>query len=467
MIKNTLNLAGIAVVLFSITQTTTPMNTFGSQAPINAQQMGQIFGASINHTLGNMDAVWAMQADIMNGTDPMEAAAKHMGAAAKHNIAIKQQKDQAEANVWSDKLLNDQKIALIDAQGAVDATKIKTAITTFITSFFTKQNFALMGGLSLATVGGYFGFRLAKERLSIYLDKPKLIRATSGRTLQEKLYNKIWPQVATDPLGINELVYAPEVKEHLMSYARATVNARSENLPYRNLLLYGEPGCGKTSFAMAFALELKKALQETSGRDVNWVLISGADFAKFKDGEDIVELQKVIDYINHSRGDTILIIDEIDALAGSRDGKDSSDRHKKIMAALLSETGTENKKFAIIGATNRRHALDTAMLDRMDEQVHIPRPGINEREKLLKLYIDKYIKPTLGDCGLTTSVIKTLAEKTENFSGRELSQLARALQAEISQQKNKRATPDMVNKILNRKLEQRFDSAQRKTVAAA
>ena len=45
----------------------------------------------------------------------------------------------------------------------------------------------------------------------------------------------------------------------------------------------------------------------------------------------------------------------------------------------------------LVIVSNRPDHLDSAINDRLDEMVHFPLPGLEEREKLLQLYYKLYV----------------------------------------------------------------------------
>ncbi|KAJ6776663.1 AAA-TYPE ATPASE FAMILY PROTEIN [Salix koriyanagi] len=87
--------------------------------------------------------------------------------------------------------------------------------------------------------------------------------------------------------------------------------------------------------------------------------------------------------------------------------------------------------------------------DRIDEVLEFPLPQTEERFKLLKLYLDKYIAQSgsrksgwlqnlfkrqpqkIEIKGLTDDIIKEAAERTEGFSGREIAKLMASVQAAV------------------------------------
>lgn len=68
-----------------------------------------------------------------------------------------------------------------------------------------------------------------------------------------------------------------------------------------------------------------------------------------------------------------------------------SEAQRSALNALLFRTGDQSKDIVLALATNRPGDLDSAVTDRIDEVLEFPLPGEEERFKLLKLYLDKYI----------------------------------------------------------------------------
>lgn len=126
-----------------------------------------------------------------------------------------------------------------------------------------------------------------------------------------------------------------------------------------------------------------------------------------------------------------------------------SEAQRSALNALLFRTGDQSKDIVLALATNRPGDLDSAVADRIDEVLEFPLPGEEERFKLLKLYLRKYIaeagerKPGLFSYlfqkqqkkieikGVTDDLIKEAASKTEGFSGREIAKLMASVQAAV------------------------------------
>lgn len=125
-----------------------------------------------------------------------------------------------------------------------------------------------------------------------------------------------------------------------------------------------------------------------------------------------------------------------------------SEAQRSALNALLFRTGDQSKDIVLALATNRPGDLDSAVADRIDEVLEFPLPGEEERLKLLKLYLDRYIvkagerkggvlgllKPQpqrIEIRGITDDVLREAAAKTDGFSGREIAKLMASVQAAV------------------------------------
>lgn len=131
-----------------------------------------------------------------------------------------------------------------------------------------------------------------------------------------------------------------------------------------------------------------------------------------------------------------------------RNSTHMSEAQRSALNAFLFRTGNQSRDVVLVLATNRPGDLDTAITDRIDEVIEFPHPGEEERFKLLKLYLNKYLvgegedkskwshlfkkntqKITIKD--VSDDVIREAAHKTEGFSGREIAKLMAGVQAAV------------------------------------
>ena len=178
--------------------------------------------------------------------------------------------------------------------------------------------------------------------------------------------------------------------------------------PPKGILLSGPPGCGKTLIAKAIANESK----------VNFISVKGPALISKYVGESEKGVREVFKKARQA-SPCIIFFDEIDALVPSRGGS-ASDSHvsERVLSQFLAELDgiEELKGVLILGATNRADMLDPAVMrtGRFDEHFEILAPEQKDREEIFAVHLKN--KPLVKKVD-----IKTLASKTEGFSGADIS----------------------------------------------
>lgn len=179
----------------------------------------------------------------------------------------------------------------------------------------------------------------------------------------------------------------------------------------KGIILYGEPGTGKTLLAKAVAGEA----------GVPFYAMSGSDFVQIYVGVGASRIRQLFKKAR-SHGKAVIFIDEIDAIGKKRDGSSNggSDERDQTLNALLTEMSGFNEKegIIVIAATNRLDMLDPALLrpGRFDRHIEVALPDVAAREKILSLHLKN--KP------IEDIDIKEWAKKTSMFSGAKLEHLA-------------------------------------------
>ncbi|KAJ0023192.1 hypothetical protein NQD34_003091 [Periophthalmus magnuspinnatus] len=291
---------------------------------------------------------------------------------------------------------------------------------------------ATVAGLTLLAVGVYSARNataVAGRYIEARLGKPSLVRETSRFTVAEAAKHpvKTARRLKSKPQDALEgVVLSPSLEERVRDIAIATRNTRQNHGLYRNILMYGPPGTGKTLFAKKLAMH--------SGMD--YAIMTGGDVAPMgRDG--VTAMHKVFDWANTSRRGLLLFVDEADAFLRKRSTEKISEDLRATLNAFLYRTGEQSNKFMLVLASNQPEQFDWAINDRIDEIVNFALPGPDERERLVRLYFDKYVlEPATGgrqrmklaqfDYGKKCSEI---AARTEGMSGREISKLGVAWQA--------------------------------------
>uniref|UniRef100_A0A2K5JWC8 AAA+ ATPase domain-containing protein n=1 Tax=Colobus angolensis palliatus TaxID=336983 RepID=A0A2K5JWC8_COLAP len=301
-------------------------------------------------------------------------------------------------------------------------------------AFLTDQKkvTATVLGLTLLAGGVYSaknGTAAAARFIEARLWKPSLVRETSRITVLEALQHpfQVSRRLLSRPQDALEgVVLSPSLEARVRDIAIATRNTKKNRSLYRNVLMYGPPGTGKTLFAKKLAVH--------SGMD--YAIMTGGDVAPMG-REGVTAMHKLFDWANTSRRGLLLFVDEADAFLRKRATEKISEDLRATLNAFLYRTGQHSSKFMLVLASNQPEQFDWAINDRIDVMVHFDLPRQEERERLVRMYFDKYVlKPaTEGKQRLKLAQFdygrkcSEIAQLSEGMSGREIAQLAVSWQA--------------------------------------
>ena len=211
------------------------------------------------------------------------------------------------------------------------------------------------------------------------------VQGGGGRVMQfakskAKLITKDMPKTTfADVAGCEEAIEElGEIKEFLQEPAK--FQAVGAKIP-KGVLLYGQPGTGKTLLARAVAGEA----------GVPFYSISGSDFVEMFVG---VGASRVRDLFEQAKENApaIVFIDEIDAVGrhrGAGMGGGHDEREQTLNQLLVEMDGFDVRGGVIlIAATNRPDILDPALLrpGRFDRQISVDAPDLHGREQILKVH---------------------------------------------------------------------------------
>ncbi|HZP51722.1 ATP-dependent zinc metalloprotease FtsH [Actinocrinis sp.] len=222
-----------------------------------------------------------------------------------------------------------------------------------------------------------------------------------------KMITKDTPKTTfADVAGVDEAIEElQEIKEFLESPAK--FQAIGAKIP-KGVLLYGQPGTGKTLLARAVAGEA----------GVPFFSISGSDFVEMFVG---VGASRVRDLFEQAKANApaIVFVDEIDAVGRHRGaglGGGHDEREQTLNQLLVEMDGFDVKGGVIlIAATNRPDILDPALLrpGRFDRQIAVDAPDLNGRQQILQVHAKG--KPLTPDVDLMA-----VARRTPGFTGADL-----------------------------------------------
>ncbi|PSS04546.1 ATPase family AAA domain-containing protein [Actinidia chinensis var. chinensis] len=388
---------------------------------------------------------------------------------------------EAEGRAHEAKLAEDvNRRMLVDRANAEREKWVAAINTTFdhigggLRAILTDQNklVVAVGGVTALAAGIYTtreGARVLWSYVDRILGQPSLIRESSrgkypwsglfSRSISSLSRNADKGSATNNGNGFGDVILNPSLQKRIQQLASATANTKSHQAPFRNMLFYGPPGTGKTMAA--------RELARKSGLD--YALMTGGDVAPLGP-QAVTKIHQLFDWAKKSKKGLLLFIDEADAFLCERNKTYMSEAQRSALNALLFRTGDQSKDIVLALATNRPGDLDSAVADRIDEVLEFPLPGEDERFKLLKLYLDKYIakagarKPGLFSHlfqkqqqkieikGLTDDVLREAAAKTEGFSGREIAKLMASVQAAVYGSENCLLDPNLFREVVDYKV---------------
>ncbi|KAM4593433.1 ATPase family gene 2 protein homolog B [Odontesthes bonariensis] len=266
--------------------------------------------------------------------------------------------------------------------------------------------------------------------------RPSCLRSSLGRT---ELSPVLWEHIG----GLDEIkIKLRQSIEWPMRYPEAFVRLGLRRP--RGVLLYGPPGCAKTTLVKAAATSSHCAFLSVSGADLYSPYVGDSEKA-------------LAQLFRQARACTpcILFLDEIDSLIGSRSNSQTPNSvQTRLLSVLLNEMdgiglktlerrGTEkvlqaeggqesrtqeeldcqevcNKDVMVVAATNRPDCLDSALLrpGRLDHIIYVPPPDQQARLAILKA-CTKTMPIDDGVC------LEELAAKSELYSGADLENLCK------------------------------------------
>jgi len=270
-----------------------------------------------------------------------------------------------------------------------------------------------------------------------FYDAMKEVEPSAIREVFVEVPDVKWEDVG----GLDDIKEAlKEAVEWPLKYAGLFRKANTN--PPKGIMLYGQPGTGKTYLAKAVASE--------SG--VNFISVKGPQIMSKYIGESEKGVRELFKKAKQA-APAILFLDEIDSLCPRRTSDSSgSNVTDRVISQFLTEMdGIEDLKgVVVLAATNRIDLIDPALLrsGRFDLMFELPAPDEKTREKIFEIHT--------GSKPLHKSVnLKKLAKETEGLVGSDIEFICRkasvmAIREIIETMKEHDEEPD-VNIIIKEK----------------
>jgi SpoVK/Ycf46/Vps4 family AAA+-type ATPase len=216
------------------------------------------------------------------------------------------------------------------------------------------------------------------------------------------------------------------------------INDLKNNQIRRNrLILYGNPGNGKTLIAHTIAKLTGSEFHSVDTASIVHFVGDGA--AAIKE-----EFNKAIDLcVGSSKTKVIIFFDEINNLATNTD-KQGRSEHLAALTELWYHLDKfkDNSRIFIICATNSLDHFNSAFIDRFNYKIEIQDPNLDDRRELLIYYASLY------KASLSYKQINYIAQNSEGSSRRHLEGLIDYLERWATNDNNKVITDKMIESVL-------------------
>ncbi|XP_032855256.1 fidgetin-like protein 1 [Tyto alba] len=201
---------------------------------------------------------------------------------------------------------------------------------------------------------------------------------------------------------IKEIVVWPMLRPDIFTGLRG---------PPKGILLFGPPGTGKTLIGKCIACQ--------SGATFFSISASSLTSKWVGEGEKMV---RALFAVARCQQPAVIFIDEIDSLLSQRgDGEHESSRRIKteFLVQLDGATTSSEDRILVVGATNRPQEIDEAARRRLVKRLYIPLPEASARKQIVTRLMSK------EHCSLNEEEIELIVEKSNGFSGADMTQLCR------------------------------------------
>ncbi|KAG7878621.1 hypothetical protein KL935_003876 [Ogataea polymorpha] len=211
--------------------------------------------------------------------------------------------------------------------------------------------------------------------------------------------------------SLKETVVYPFLRPDLFSGLRE---------PARGMLLFGPPGTGKTMLARAVATESKSTFFSISASSLTSKYLGESE-----------KLVRALFQLAKRLAPSIIFVDEIDSLLGSRNNEGENESSRRIKneflvqwsdltkAAAGRDQGEDLQRVLVLAATNLPWTIDEAARRRFVRRQYIPLPEYDTRKAQLQRLLS-HQNHTLTDKNL-----EELIQLTDSFSGSDITALAK------------------------------------------
>lgn len=310
----------------------------------------------------------------------------------------------------------------------------------------------ITGALAVTGITAWYASKFIWHQIDKNYAKPVLFTETSEQSVYQKLRSLVVKPVTRR----RQVIIAQKEKQLLLSgiikstkIIKTKIKAGDPHARYRNVLLWGPPGTGKTMFA--------KQLAHDSGMDFR--MMSGPDVSKLKLNDALAALDEVFNFAHKSKNGLILFIDEADSFLADRSSLAIDDPVRKLVNKFLNACPKASNKFMLVFATNNKDVFDDAVKDRIALSIKMDLPNHVERQGILKLYRNNYLLDAFYNSAdfiasaitcLSDDKVKQMASQLDGLSGRALENVISDIRNETDLTEAGVVTPEIIKMVTKR-----------------
>ena len=235
--------------------------------------------------------------------------------------------------------------------------------------------------------------------------------------------------------------------------ARIDAEEYGKKMP-NGLLLYGPPGCGKTTVVEHLSTEagvpllkletgkLKTAYYHETSRNIDTVF----DFA-----ESVATPERPI----------IIMVDDADSFFMARNDRTTQFEGEEMTTFLNRIQRAGDHNIVVAATTNRYDMMDEAIRSRFEEQIYVGLPDKDARKSVIKLFMDKRTKGQ--KLASDDKALELIASKTEGFPIRAIKMMSDKASLEALNDGRRDITADDFEKIISQNLDMKVKENNYKT----
>lgn len=278
--------------------------------------------------------------------------------------------------------------------------------------------------------------RTAQRGVATPPQQPRLPeKSHSEPSVEEEFGIDIVPgEVTLDDIGGLPLV-KEKLREIAVSFSNPDIMKKWGAARPQGLLLYGEPGTGKTMLVEALAHEIGAEVWAIQGSDIydKWL------------GESERKIKKLFERARELEKPTIILFDEFDSMIGVSEnpGAGGAGQARNAVAGVFKQEmntlAAENPNVLVVATTNHPDRIDQALIrsGRFDYKVYVPMPDDEARAEIVSGIVTRAIMDNshedFAPYGDDIDVSQVVRE-TDGMSGADISEIFRRLTLEKAMQ---------------------------------